>query len=88
MLDQFEKGLFAAQLRPLLRLCHLYVIRRILPTMKRLFFYRNPPKSLVECLHQIKLEGVYLYLTAEELHLGNQFLYGEAEGGGQDGLEL
>ena len=88
MLDQFETGLFAGELWPLLRLRHLDVIRRILPIMKGLFLYRNRPKSLVECMHQIKFYGVFLYLTAEELHLSNQFLYGEAEGGGQEGLEL
>lgn len=88
MLDQFEEGLFASELRPLLRWRNLHVVRRVHPGMKGLFLYGGRSESLVESVEEVMFDGMLLDLAAEGFDLGDQFLYGEAEGGGKHCLEL
>lgn len=88
VLYQLEEGLLAGQFAPLLGRTLPEVVAPVLALVEGLFVNLDCQEALVEGVDEVGLDGVLLDLAAEGLHLGDEFLDGVGERGGEDCFPL
>jgi hypothetical protein len=88
LLDEPQEGLLAVQFTPIIGLALFDVVCLVRPSVKGLLVDLVAAEPVVYRMDEVVLDGVFIDLATEGLHLCDHLLNGKGERGGQDGFRV